>query len=322
VAYNHWGWQCVKGAQRCDTDTETCEITGDSCKHDTRYWVNDTTGDFELMPDACPPVSDTDTSSDCVSYFKCVDGFCTGGANSGNACDAAEDCPSLAIGDLSGTTCTQMPIDNLSRLQAILIFSNKVNNWREFGPWYPDLPIVQCMRHAGSGTHATLEIGVFRGDANVWDTTIGGASPTWTVLQSTESTDPNGSEPVVWHYESSTDLTEDCLDFYYGAVGYIDADKILGNDTVNSCHEVKFEGVEPTREKVKFGEYSFWAGQKCFWDTGAISTVQANLATALMDFAKDPANLNNVDFGQKANFWATDNEMTVSKSSDAAYPSK
>jgi hypothetical protein len=41
-----------------------------------------------------------------------------------------------------------------------------------------------------------------------------------------------------------------------------------------------------------------------------------------MDFAKDPGNLNNVDFKQKANFWATDNEMTVSKSSDAAYPSK
>ena len=299
-----------------------CEIDGVTpCKHDTRYWVNPTTGDFELLPDACPPVSNTEESSDCVSYFKCQDGECAGGVNDGEDCDAAEDCPSVAVGNLTGTVCTEMPIDNLSRLQAILIFSNQVNNWREFGPWYPDLPIVQCMRHAGSGTHATLEIGVFRGDASVWTDTVGGTGR-WNRTQSSESTDPNGGEVVVWHYESSTDLTEDCLDFYYGGVGYIDADKILGNDTVNNCHEVKFEGVEPTREKVKFGEYSFWAGQQCFWDEDEFpaTSVEGKLAQALMDYASDPDNLNNVDFGQKANFWATDDEMRVKKTSDSAYP--
>lgn len=322
VSYNKWGWQCVKGAQRCNPDTGLCEVTGEACTHDTRY-VSTGVGTVALMPGACPTAPAlADASADCVSYFKCVDGLCDGGAKDGLACEAAEDCPSVNVGELDSAdnTCTEMPIDNLSRLQALLIFSDAVNNWRDFGPWYPDLPIVQCMRHAGSGTHATLELGVFRGDAVVKNTSVGGAGLFWEFSQSPEATDPNGSEPVVWHYRSSTDLTEDCIEFYNGAVGYVDADKVLGNDDVNNCHTVKFEGVEPTREKVKFGEYSYWAGQQCFYDTATVTGITQNLADSLMAFAADPANLNNVDFGQKANYWSTDDEMTVKKTADSAYP--
>jgi len=322
VSYNKWGWQCVKGAQRCDTATGQCEVTGDACIHDTRY-ENDASGNVVLMDGACPPAPAlADASADCVSYFKCVEGSCAGGERDGLSCTAAEDCPSVTVGalDSGDNTCTEMPIDNLSRLQALLIFSDQVNNWQDFGPWYPDLPIVQCMRHAGSGTHATLELAVFRGDASIWPATVGGAGPFWEAMESPEATDPNGSEPVVWHYRSSTDLTEDCIEFYNGGVGYVDADKVLSNDDVNNCHTVKFEGVEPTREKVKWGEYTYWGGQSCFYDDDQVNGVEQNLADAILAYAGDPANMNNVDFGQKANYWSTDGEMTVKKSSDSAYP--
>jgi hypothetical protein len=183
------------------------------------------------------------------------------------------------------------------------------------------------MRHAGSGTHATLEDGVFRGDgptyvqsstpATGWIPFDPSGCPTYGDAQ-----DPQGPNNPVWHYRSSTDLTEDCVQYYDGAVGYVDGDKVLANDFVDNVHQVKFQSVEPTRDKIKFGEYVYWSAQACYYDDDTVNGTVQDLADDLMAFAASAQNLAYGPFGEKANFWATGAEMTVQKGTADAYPQK
>ncbi|MDY6822761.1 MAG: hypothetical protein SWH68_03040 [Thermodesulfobacteriota bacterium] len=349
MAYNKWGWQCVPGAQACMDGY--CEDTSDACTQNTRY-VLDGSGNVVLASGACP-VSTTlaavDQSNDCVGYYKCDhggsvgspewtdEGTCAGGPNYGQSCQTAQEC----AGDIANTECVAQPIDNLSRLQALLIFSGEVNNWKTFGPWYPDLPIVQCMRHAGSGTHATWDKAIFRGDKSFLTSTVvadlgdnnwsgkvdwkecevAGLCGTPANTPHPNATSATGDDVTVWHYRSSTDLTYDCIDFYDGGIGYIDADKILGHDDTSDCHTIKLEGVEPTREKVKFGEYIYWSAQQCQYDADSVDAVDQYIIEGLMDYAADAGNLTNEAFGTSADWWATSGEMTVTKTSDVKYPS-
>lgn len=362
MAYSKWGWQCVKGAQACVAGV--CEDTGDACTQNTRYELNED-GTMALVSGACPVSANlaaADRSNDCVGYYKCdhgayysdtedstttdytgyskTGGVCLDGnqGSSPKACTTPQDCKA----DITTTKCMEQPIDNISRLQALLIFSGQVNNWKSFGPWYPDLPIVQCMRHAGSGTHATLDKAIFRGDRGMITSTAAANStdanwnfiPDWRecenpALCGTPANTPHvaatghtGEEATVWHYKSSTDLLYDCVDWYDGGIGYIDADKVLGNDDASRSHTVKLEGVEPTREKVKFGEYIYWSPQMCMFDQDKTDLVpgKTDIIEGLMAFAADPANLSNDAFGTPADWWSTTGEMEVQKTSDTAYP--
>lgn len=236
-------------------------------------------------------------SEDCIGYYKCVDGLCNGGANQGAECDDAEDCPDVNLAD---TECIAMPIDNLSRLMAILLFKNNdITNWNQFGPWYPDLPIVKCMRHAGSGTHATLDLAVMRRDAIPHQMTIPGS---------------------IYHYRSSSDLMK-CVRDFDGAVGYADADKLLGSSGIGNVHLAKYQGVEPTREKIKNCEYNFWATQWVYWDADEVAGLGlTNFVADLMAYAGNPANLTYQNIGYRADFWAAQSEMSCKKDNDRAYP--
>ncbi|MBE9550459.1 MAG: hypothetical protein IMF13_00260, partial [Proteobacteria bacterium] len=223
--------------------------------------------------------------------------LCNGGANQGAECDDAEDCPDVNLAD---TECIAMPIDNLSRLMAILLFKNNdITNWNQFGPWYPDLPIVKCMRHAGSGTHATLDLAVMRRDAIPHQMTIPGS---------------------IYHYRSSSDLMK-CVRDFDGAVGYADADKLLGSSGIGNVHLAKYQGVEPTREKIKNCEYNFWATQWVYWDADEVAGLGlTNFVADLMAYAGNPANLTYQNIGYRADFWAAQSEMSCKKDNDRAYP--
>ncbi len=261
VAYNTWGWQC-------DPSKSTAE----------------------------------GYNEDCIGYHKCLGTVCSGGVNAGQTCATSNDCPSVALSD---TRCEGVPIDNLTQAMVQQIFDGTVTNWSDFGPYYDNCnnpgndAILRCMRHAGSGTHATIDLAVMRG------------------AQLLTNSVPN----VTWHFASSSDLTK-CVTDFENAVGYADADKLLdfsgiGGD-VNGAHLVKYNGVEPTRTKIVNGEYEFWAAQNVYYDLARdfSDANLANLRALLESYSSNPANLTTATLGNAAKFWAAQDEMQVEKATD------
>jgi len=276
-AYPHWGWQC---------DPSKTTVEGHN--------------------------------EDCVGYFKCVDGVCPAGARAGQPCTSGLLKGPLGCPDnLSDTKCEAMPIDNLSRLMVLQIFSAEnatwLDRWNQFGPWYPDAGIVRCMRCAGSGTHATFDMQVFRGDATLMGTSLHGR---------------------FYHHESSSDLTK-CVDengwndaamggpAEWGdryAVGYADVDKIINSTSYPNTHIVKYQGVEPARAKIENNEYNFWAAQTLYWNVAEIQTLGlTGLLNSLIASAQDSSFLDTIE--PQNMFWTTNGEMACQKVPDErAYP--
>ncbi|MFO7740464.1 MAG: hypothetical protein R6V46_18440 [Desulfatiglandaceae bacterium] len=245
----------------------------------------------------CDP--DEDPALSCRGDFKCLDGVCQDG-NQGTAaqktCSQAWECKYEDV----VPTCVQKPLDNVSRLMVLHIFSNAVDNWNDFGPSFPDLTIVKCMRHAGSGTHQTLLDTVARGD----------------VIISRFS----GTANNIWHYKSSSALTTDCVDRFPGGIGYVDADKVMYRSGIGmgeslGVHQLKYQGVAPSRYDVASGKYNFWAAQTCFMDD-CVEAVDQALLTAIQTQAAESQYLSFENFGQSAYFWATEGDMKVYKNNN------
>ena len=255
---------------------------------------------------------DADDANACVGNYKCLNGYCQDGTGT-TACSTAADCSMADVGPTVNVTCDVEPLDNISRLMALHIFADKVDNWQDFGAGFVDLPIVKCMRHAGSGTHQTLIDTVFRGDESVkWVTVRAPSDGTY-----------------VWHYESSSTLTTDCVERYDGAIGYVDADKVMYRKGLkNGIHQLKYQGEAPSRYDVVNGKYNFWAAQACFISNdqscASDGTVERDILVGVMDTAASATFLTEEIFGERAKFWATQGEMKVFKtdSDPANYPSR
>ena len=261
-----------------------------------------------------PNFSDTEGHNpQCVGYYKCIDSVCNGGLESGNACTTANDCPDVLE---SATRCEAMPLNNINHAMAGLIFSGLINDWSAFGPYFTPGKIVRCMRHAGSGTHAT----------------VADLLKPYALKQSSVPS-PIAFGPT-WHYTSSSDLMK-CVADFKGAIGYADADKLLdfkgitdgcaedavGNpnnhlddpDLVAGAHIMQFNGVEPTRQKIANCEYEFWAAQHVYYDTTAFSGQMEILRQRLEDFSSNADNLTTATLGNAANFWGAQSEMQCKK---------
>jgi hypothetical protein len=232
-------------------------------------------------------------SADCIGYYKCVNSKCSGGVNINNACSKASDCPDVALQD---TVCERIPLDNISRLMATQIFSGQAWYWTDFGAWYNSDPIVACLRHAGSGTHSTLDWAVMRSAAKDWG---------WPLV-----TTENAADPTVWFNDGSSDEMK-CVNQLAGAIGYADADQLEGNDNYPNVHALKYNGVEPRRTNVRNGEYDFYSNQWLYFKAD-LTQFQKDLVA----FASDPDNIPS----SKAKFWSTQAEMVYNKTTDAAYP--
>lgn len=263
----------------------------------------------------CDPDA-SNNSADCIGYTSCVSDACVGGANPGGDCSAngVFDCPDAALAE---TSCVAKPISDISRLQAVLIFSGQVNNWSAFGTGFPTLDIVRCMRHAGSGTHATFDIQIFKGT---------GQAPASATDASTNT----------WLHSSSSDLAK-CIDIWDGAVGYLDADKNI-KSTKNNTVALKYQGYLPTRENIKNGNYNFWAAQFTYYSLPELqsgtteypagteelvlgATAEGDSYDGLLVWAGQEANLTTANFGPRALYWATQDEMNVEKAnSDRNFP--
>ncbi|MCK5233016.1 MAG: hypothetical protein KAR13_22275, partial [Desulfobulbaceae bacterium] len=223
-----------------------------------------------------------------------------------------------------------VPFDNLSREMVLLLYSQSVMNWNLFnadldgdgsietGAYLADgtggdsLPVVLCLRHAGSGTHATLEAGVLRGDINM------------------PMTENLGSPfaPTTYFNKGSSDMMRcvggGCTGWDgYGAIGYADSDKCCGDVVgVDTCackdgfvKRVEYQGHIGDRKNIKDGKYAFWAAQHIYQDSADAQELK-DLSSALMTYAAIPANIP----ASRADWWAAQDEMKVKKVTDFKMP--
>jgi hypothetical protein len=234
----------------------------------------------------------------------------TGGLNGPGTEDFTPDCAPEDVTGLLNVKPTVVPfafyannalpqtgaMTNLTRTQAVNLFANKVSNWNQFNGFTPNKGVVLCMRHAGSGTHATLDKAVMRGDANL---------PTSEIV----AEDP-GYAADVYFYQSSSGMKE-CLtnngldDDAYIAVGYMDADS-----SATDAHQLTYQGAAPLADNIKTGVYDFWSLQNVYFKS-ADNTL---LVQKMMTFAK--ANVPS----SKATWWTTYNDLKVFKPTDTAIP--
>ncbi len=216
---------------------------------------------------------------------------CESGALAGNLCTAATaeaDCG-------AGVACVANTISNITREQAVQIFGGQVYSWKDFGQSYSvdggDDTLVACLRHAGSGTHSTLDKAVMSGAMG---------------LVSTE----NVSSPTIYFNDGSSDEMN-CINALAGAIGYADADQANKTNTVS----LKYNGIPAARNMIRNGAYDFFSNQWMYEKAG-LDSVRHNLVVDLAAFAADPANLP----GTKASYWSAQAEMVFNKANDSSYP--
>ncbi len=258
---------------------------------------------YECVPDG------NGNSAECIGYFKCVGGVCSGGVNANAACTTATQCPDIA---LENTSCKAMPLDNISRPMAVLIYSGKIDNWSKFGPSFENRKIVACLRHAGSGTHATI-------DASIMNNS--GLS-----LLTLQNISGLGG-PVTWFNDGSSDMMK-CINenggktdgtTLYGAIGYADSDQLADvNNNYPNVHSVKYEGQEPLRKNISNCEYTFWSAQWLFTDAVEINAdpVIADIKSDLIAYASNPAKIP----ASKRDYWAAKDELRCKKTNDFSFP--
>lgn len=236
----------------------------------------------------------------------------------GEQCMTNANCDS-SPGAGDGVCADPIVLDDISRHQAVQVFSGNVYYWPDFGGGFfpPDgsggaelyyMPVVACLRHAGSGTHATLDFAVMRG--NGWGGTLAGEEST--------------SEPIVYFNDGSSDMMK-CVNGSgewtgEGAIGYADADQSLSTYTDTTA--LKYNGRKASRINIRNGVYdNFWSTQWLYEDPAEPNyALTHGVVTSMVDFASDPGNITYATLGVKANYWATMKEMVWMKSSDAGYP--
>jgi hypothetical protein len=266
--------------------------------------------------------------SDCIAYYQCRSGVCkdeNGVDIAGSTCGNHADCKVFDGGQLTGTqsgdwACTTRAMESLTQLEMQLAFADNAFNgnvlfWNDLGLGLPTRGIGRCMRHAGSGTHATFDFTVTRTYA---------FESTTTPFQ-------------FWHYASSSDL-DDCIEnnAYTGiefglplasqpiAIGYLDADKVL-NSTLRNVRLIGLDGMLPEKENIVDGRYPFWAEQVIYVlesvTDGTLADVQF-IREEMELFAGDAANLaaNGNRLGETLRFWATFGEMNVTRNLDIRTP--
>jgi hypothetical protein len=211
-----------------------------------------------------------------------------------------------------------IPFDNITRLMATSIFSGQVTNWQDFDPSVADQEVVVCLRHAGSGTHATLDAAIMRGEATLPNQEINSSNRLYS----------RGLSPRIWFNNGSSDEMR-CVGQNPGAIGYADTDK-MGTSIVNhkwsspvdpandkgDVKRLSYQGIDANKTAIANGQYIFWSAQWLYASNEEPASV-LNVVEALNTFASNPANLP----AKKAAFWATQDEMNVEKATDFSMPS-
>lgn len=229
---------------------------------------------------------------------------CASGANAGNLCTTSTevaDCGAVGL-------CTSGTISNITREQAVQIFSGQAVAWTDFGASYSvtgdaSATVVACLRHAGSGTHSTLDNAVMN--------TKWGAAPA--INASTVA-------PIVYFNDGSSDemkcINNNAALTTPGAIGYADGDQDLTSFT--NVVALKYNGLLPRRNVIRNGAYDFFSNQWLYENLAKTpaTSAQHTLITQLNTFAGNPANMP----ASKKAFWASKGEMVWNKLTDQSYP--
>ncbi len=207
------------------------------------------------------------------------------------------------------------PLSNMSRMMAVQIFSGQALYWTDLGGEFaPNFPIQACFRHAGSGTHATL-------DWSVMNHSIWGAA-----LQSVEvaGTAGTGGSPSAWFNDSSSSMVN-CIEGSgswsgSGAVGYADADQ----STSGLMTRLTYNGEAATRVNIRNGRYDFWTNEWAYENTTNSTGTLHNYVSQLMAKASLPQYIPSTVIptwgASKSLYWASQAEMTFEKTKDQLYP--
>jgi len=235
------------------------------------------------------------------------------GNNTGAYCTATADC--TAIGAATDV-CTTKPIDNLTRAQAVALFSGNVTQWSDMGPAFNTNFVKLCMRYPGSGTHGVLDKMVLSAGDKGWGV------PGSVGFFQFENNDNTIGFPLARYVKSTGDM-KGCLTTdtflpgnpfptgsFAGAIGYMD-----GNDSQAGTNRLKYNGNAVNRAALNGGVYDYYSIGKLYY-APANAAVMAPVAA----YTRVAANLTAI--GAKANFWSTTPEMKYKRNSDNAYPSK
>ncbi|MDY6989266.1 MAG: substrate-binding domain-containing protein [Thermodesulfobacteriota bacterium] len=247
---------------------------------------------------------------------------------------------------------TPVPFDDMTDIMAAAIFSGAVNDWNDFDPSLPSKRIKACMRHAGSGTHATLYASIlFHQSANLIQSEMDNTHPLVGMGLAPEAYFNKGSSDMMYCVggrckNAAVRTTEPTS---YGAVGYADVDKFTGaaNCTLGKYGYVQrmlFNGqgcvtgacdnshtgsgtglharsdtVATYKDIVKYGRNHFWADQHLYscphdFNPGIDSSCypQCGSTDWIADLAAFASVPGNLP-ASKAPYWATQGEMKVKR---------
>ena len=228
---------------------------------------------------------------------------CTAGLV-GNYCSADTECDT-APGKLDGACGAPATITNISREEANLLFAGFVYDWADLGAYYTSQPAVVCLRHAGSGTHSTLDntvmysgwgnnVTVAEEDGHIWFNQ--GSSDEMKCINGNTTATPAGS--------------------LSGAIGYADADQKIGEaGKSDNVKQLKYNGYYPTRTAIRNGQYDFYSNAWLYTNLNSGTTVNA-IAADMIAYAQLGSNVP----ATKANYWAAQGEMRWNRAADNAYP--
>jgi hypothetical protein len=253
---------------------------------------------------------------------------CTDSAHFDNMCLSDADCGG-AVG-----SCQSSTINNISRMQAIMLFSGSIKYWSDFGTsngaaggYFTTKPVTICYRHAGSGTHATLDLGIVKGKG--WGS----------LLKQNEKDVRNGATAPYMYFNDATSNMKNCLTWVNGgnsgapdsmasynaaavggAIGYMDAD----NGNTANYVQIKYQGYVANRINMRDGLYDDFFAINRMYKNPTMSADQAAIETALFNYVSTPANINAGTVGAaRALTYGSVKELRFNKSSsDINYPTK
>lgn len=214
-------------------------------------------------------------------------------------------------------------IDGLSRLQVEAIFNRQVTDWRQLGlgtvsdatPTVLEAtsPIKVCLRNAGSGTKATFDETVM---INQSETTI-------SIPGTAEFS--NGSSGVLGCIGTATSGA-------HRAIGYMDADQLLNfttallpngsaNPNFDQGYLIGIDGAKAydaakidRKQDLKCGRYPYWATWRL--NRRPAGEPDPNINTLAAAFIADAGLQTTISIIPTGSFWASDEEMFVTKSQD------
>lgn len=227
----------------------------------------------------------------------------------------------------------EAPLVNISRMEAITLFSGQVRDWNQLIPDLDSdgtpneaanlvdggdkLPLVLCLRHAGSGAHAALDASVIRSDSSLLTSQAFPGDYSWYDY---------ASQTETYFNETSKDVVS-CVGNHFGAIGYAESDVIeeltelnsytvIGNPEYGDVRKIAYNGYHAERDMIQNGRYSFWSALYMYVSSSEPGPIQ-DLVEDLSVFANDPATISTIGLDS---WWVGRSEMDVFRATDFDMP--